>query len=282
MTKNIFTFLGFENSYHKSKAVVFGVPFDNTTSFKSGARFAPQNMREDSWALETYSPYLNKDLDDIKLFDGGNLELPFGNTKKSLKKIKQFTAKILNDNKIPIIIGGEHLITLGVVKAMIKKYPNLHIIHLDAHADLRNKYLGERLSHATVIRRIYDILGDNKIFQFCIRSGTKDEFNWALQHTYLEKFKAFTLKHIVSKLKDKPVYITLDLDVLDPSIFSGTGTIEAGGISFNYLLNLIKTFSKLNNVVGFDLVELSPHYDKSKVSTATACKILREMTLSVI
>ncbi len=282
LKKNINTFIGFENSYKKSKAVLFGAPFDGTASFKSGSRFAPQTMREDSWALETYSPYQDKDLDDLKLFDAGDLELPFGDKKRALKKIEKLTSKIIKNNKIPIMIGGEHLVSLATVKALNKKYDDLHIIHFDAHTDLRNKYLGEKLSHATVIRRIHDIVGDNKIHQFCIRSGTKEEFQWAQKHTKLEKFSADTLNDTISKLINKKIYITIDLDVLDPSIFSGTGTPEAGGISFDYLLNCIKIMSKLENVVGFDLVELSPGHDKSGVSTAVACKVLRELTLSVI
>ena len=282
MKQNIQTFLGFENKYKNSKAVLFGAPFDGTTSFKAGARFAPNAMREDSWGLETYSPYQDKDLDDIKLFDGGDLELPFGDKKRVLKKIEKYTSKILEDNKIPIMIGGEHLVSLGTIRAIAKKYDDLHIIHFDAHTDLREDYLGEKLSHATVIRRVYDILGDDKIYQFGIRSGTKKEFEWAKKHTHLEKFTANSLKETISQLKNKPIYITIDLDVLDPSIFSGTGTPEAGGLDFVYLLKCIKSMTKFNNVVGFDLVELSPHYDKSGTSTAVACKVLRELTLSVI
>jgi agmatinase len=282
MKKNISTFIGFENKYKNSKAVLFGAPFDGTTSFKSGARFAPSSMREDSWALETYSPYLDKDLDDMKLFDTGDLELPFGDKKRSLNMIENFTAKIIKDNKKPIMIGGEHLVSLGVVKALAKKYDDLHIIHFDAHTDLRDKYLGEKLSHATVLRRIHDIVGDKKIYQFCIRSGTKKEFEWAKKHTYLEKFSANDLQNTVNKIKDKPVYITIDLDVLDPSIFSGTGTPEAGGISFSQLVSYIYEMGSFDNVVGFDLVELSPQHDQSGVSTAVACKVLRELTLSVL
>lgn len=281
MKKNIQTFLGFNNNHKNSKAILFGAPFDGTTSFKSGARFAPSAMREDSWGLETYSPYQDKDLDDIKLFDGGDLELPFGDKKRALKKIENFTSKILKDNKIPIMIGGEHLVSLGSIKAVFNKYNDLHIIHFDAHTDLRDDYLGEKLSHATVIRRVHDIVGDNKIFQFCIRSGTKKEFTWAKKHINLEKFTANNLSKIVQKIKNKPVYITIDLDVLDPSIFCGTGTPEAGGISFEYLLNCVKKISILNNIVGFDLVELSPQHDQSGVSTAVACKILRELTLAI-
>lgn len=276
------TFIGFEKSFNDSTAVLFGVPFDGTTSFKPGARFAPAAMREDSWAIESYSPYCDRDLEELNLFDYGDLELPFGDKKKALRMIKEHVKEIIDANKIPIMIGGEHLVSLSPVKALAKKYDDLQIIHFDAHTDLRQDYLGESLSHATVLRRIHDIVGDGAINQFCIRSGLKEEFEWAKQHTHLEKFTYNTLPSCVRRLKDKPVYITIDLDVLDPSVFPGTGTPEPGGIDFHDMMNIIKELGKLNNVVGMDVVELSPKYDVSGVSTAVACKTLRELVLATI
>jgi agmatinase len=275
-------FLGFEDSFEESKVVLFGVPFDGTTSFKPGARFAPSAMREDSWGLESYSPYLDKDLEDIKLFDYGDLELPFGDKKNALRMIQEHTQKIIDAEKIPIMIGGEHLVSLAPVKALSKKYDDLNIIHFDAHTDLRENYLGEALSHATVLRRIYDQVGEGKINQFCIRSGLKEEFEWAKKHTHLEKFTYNTLESCVRRLKEKPVYITIDLDVLDPSVFPGTGTPEPGGIDFHQMMEIIGHLSKLENVVGMDVVELSPKFDASGVSTAVACKTLRELVLATI
>lgn len=275
-------FIGFEDDFEQSQAVLFGVPFDGTTSFKPGARFAPSAMREDSWAIESYSPYLDKDLEDLKLFDYGNLELPFGDKKTALRMIQEKVQEIIEAGKVPIMIGGEHLVSLAPVKALSKKYKDLNIIHFDAHTDLREDYLGESLSHATVLRRIYDQVGEGKINQFCIRSGLKEEFLWAKKHTHLEKFTYNTLESCVRRLKNKPVYITIDLDVLDPSVFPGTGTPEPGGIDFHDMINIIKTLSKLDNVVGMDVVELSPKYDASGVSTAVACKTLRELVLAVV
>lgn len=275
-------FIGFEDSFEESSAVLFGVPFDGTTSFKPGTRFAPSAMREDSWGLESYSPYLDKDLEDLKLFDYGNLEVPFGDKKKALRLIQEQVQQIIDANKIPIMIGGEHLVSLAPVKALSKKYDDLNIIHFDAHTDLREEYLGESLSHATVLRRIYDQVGDGKINQFCIRSGLKEEFEWAKHHTHLEKFTYNTLESCVRRLKEKPVYITIDLDVLDPSVFPGTGTPEPGGINFHHMMEIISILNKLENVVGMDVVELSPKYDASGVSTAVACKTLRELVLATI
>lgn len=282
MKAQINCFIGCEESFEESNAVIFGAPFDGTTSFKPGARFAPSAMREDSWYLESYSPYQDKDLEDLKLFDFGDLELPYGDKKVALRIIQDHVQKIIEADKIPIMIGGEHLVSLAPVKALSKKYDDLHIIHFDAHTDLRNDYMGESLSHATVLRRIYDQVGDDRLNQFCIRSGLKEEFQWAMKHSHLEKFTYNTLEERVKTLKNKPVYITIDLDVFDPSVFPGTGTPEPGGINFHDMLKIIDTLSKLENVVGIDVVELSPKHDASGVSTAVACKTLRELILATI
>ena len=272
------TFIGCDNTYEESDFVLFGAPFDSTTSYRPGTRFASAAIRNESYGIETYSPYQDKDLEDIAVFDGGDLELPLGAPDRALDAIGQFTEKIIKDDKIPFMIGGEHLVTLGAVEAVCKKYPDLHIIHFDAHTDLRDEYLGVEKSHATVIRRCHDLLGDGRIFQFGIRSGERAEFIWAKEHTYLNKFNFDTLEEIVEKLAGKPVYFTLDLDVLDPSQFPGTGTPEAGGVTFLQLMDAIKLVSKLN-IVGLDMNELSPPYDASGASTAMACKLVREILL---
>lgn len=275
-------FIGFESKFEDSKAVLFGAPFDGTTSFKPGARFAPSAMREDSWAIESYSPYLERDLYELDLFDYGNVEVPYGDKMKTLQMLEDFTDKVVEAGKIPIMIGGEHLVSYGPIKSVWKKYPDLHVIHFDAHTDLREELLGEEYSHATVLRRVHDFLGDGRLNHFCIRSGLKEEFEWAKTHTHLEKFTYNTLEARVEFLKDKPVYVTIDLDVFDPSVFPGTGTPEPGGIDFHQMLDITKILSKLNNVVGLDLVELAPKYDASGVSTAVACKTLRELVLATI
>ena len=273
------SFIGFDQEYDTSPVVLVGIPFDGTTSFRPGTRFAPAVVRPDSYGLETYSPYLDLDMEDYNLCDLGDIELPFGNTTKALNTIYKTFAQIIKDGKHPLTIGGEHLVSLPIIEAFSKIYPDLCIIHFDAHTDLREDYMGESLSHASVIRRAWDILGDNRIFQFGIRSGTKVEFDWAKSHTYLQPFNLDSLEEIIIQLQNRPVYITIDLDVLDPSIFPGTGTPEPGGIDFNTLIFAIKQFTKLNHIVGADVVELSPHYDISGVSTATCCKVIREMSL---
>ena len=273
--------LACDSDFDNAGIVIFGAPFDSTTSFRPGTRFASKAIRGDSYGLETYSPYQNKDLTDYSICDGGDLELCFGDTAAVLDEIESNTDIIINAGKIPFMIGGEHLVTLGAVRSVYKKHNELNIIHFDAHTDLREDYLGAKLSHATVIRRCHDFIGDGKIYQFGIRSGEKYEFEFAEKHNYINKFNLNGLDEIISKLGGKPVYFTLDLDVLDPSVFPGTGTPEPGGISFMELLNAVIKICGGLNIVGCDVNELSPVYDQSGVSTAVACKIIREMLLAL-
>lgn len=282
MNPNIMNFIAAEADFDEARAVIFGAPFDGTTSFRPGTRFGPGAIRAESDGIETYSPYQNKDLEDIAVFDSGDLLLPFGNTEAVLEETCARTAEILEAGKMPVMLGGEHLVTLGAVRAMVQKYPELHIIHFDAHTDLRDDYLGERLSHATVIRRCHDLLGDGRIHQFGIRSGERAEWDFAFAHTDFHPFNVKDVLDVVLALgSDVPVYVTLDLDVLDPSLFCGTGTPEAGGVFFQDLEEALLALEALN-VVGFDMNELSPHYDASGVSTAVACKVLREMLLAYV
>lgn len=282
MNPNIMNFIAAEADFDEARAVIFGAPFDGTTSFRPGTRFGPGAIRAESDGIETYSPYQNKDLEDIAVFDSGDLLLPFGNTEAVLEEICARTAEILEAGKMPVMLGGEHLVTLGAVRAMVQKYPELHIIHFDAHTDLRDDYLGERLSHATVIRRSHDLVGDGRIHQFGIRSGERAEWDFAFAHTDFHPFNVKDVLDVVLALgSDVPVYVTLDLDVLDPSLFCGTGTPEAGGVFFQDLEEALLALEALN-VVGFDMNELSPHYDASGVSTAVACKVLREMLLAYV
>ncbi len=282
MNKNIETFIGCDGDYDYAQIVLFGAPFDSTTSFRPGARFGSAAIRHESFGLETYSPYQDKDLTDIKVFDCGDLELCFGSAEAALKDIEEKAGEILFDGKMPFLIGGEHLVTLGAVRAVAERYPNLHIIHFDAHADLRDDYLGAQLSHACVMRRCHELTGDGRIHQFCIRSGDRAEFAFAKAHTDMHKFSFDGLKELTEELAEEhtPVYLTIDLDCLDPALFCGTGTPEAGGVSFTELLDAILTVSK-TNIVGADVNELAPMLDASGASTAAACKIVREMLLAI-
>ncbi len=282
LSKNNVQFIGCEANFEEATHVLFGAPFDGTTSYRPGTRFGPAAVRMESFGLETYSPYQQKDLVDASILDSGDLEFPFGNTKKVLQQIEERTTHILRAGKVPMMIGGEHLVTLGAVRAAHHQYENLHIIHFDAHTDLRDDYLGERLSHATVLRRCHDLVGDGKIFQFGIRSGDRPEFDWANEgHTTLQKFNFEQLQEALHTIGDAPVYFTIDLDVLDPSEFPGTGTPEAGGVRFTELLQAMINVCTSVNVVACDVNELAPIYDPTGRSTALAGKVIREFLLAL-
>ncbi len=279
---NIENFIGCDCDYEHARIVLYGAPFDSTTSFRPGARFGPSAIRHESFGLETYSPYQDADLTDCAVFDSGDLELCFGSAQTALEDIEARAVHILQDGKFPLLLGGEHLVTLGAVRAVANRHPGLHIIHFDAHADLRDDYLGAKLSHACVLRRCHELVGDRHIHQFCIRSGDREEFRFAGEHTDMHPFGFDGLEETVAVLVEQkvPVYLTIDLDCLDPSAFPGTGTPEAGGVGFLQLLNAIRTVCTAH-VVGADINELAPSLDPSGVSTATACKVLRELILAL-
>ena len=275
-------FLGMETPYEDANVVWFGIPFDGTTSNRPGTRFASQAIRLESEGLETYSPLLDLDLEDAKIHDAGDIGLSIGDTPRVMEEIKKVTAQILADGKIPFMVGGEHLVTLPVVEAVYEKYPDVHIIHFDAHTDLRDTFNNNKLSHATVIRRIHDFLGDGRIFQFGIRSGTKEEFDFARvhNHVYMEPHTMDTLPEVIKQLKGKKVYVTIDLDCLDPSVFPGTGTPEPGGLTYREYQTLFTQLKDADlELVGADIVELSPHYDPTGVSTVVGAKSLRDLSL---
>ncbi|MDN7241834.1 agmatinase [Planococcus sp. N028] len=269
-------------NYEESKAVLYGMPMDWTVSYRPGSRFGPNKIREVSIGLEEYSAYLDRELGDVKFFDAGDIPLPFGNPEKSLLEIETYIHTLLNDGKIPMGMGGEHLVSLPVMKAVASKYEDLAIIHFDAHTDLREHYEGEEYSHSTPIRKIADHIGPSNVYSFGIRSGMKEEFQWAKENgMHISMFEVLEpLKEVLPTLAGRPVYVTIDIDVLDPAHAPGTGTVDAGGITSRELLASIHAIAASDiNVVGFDLVEVAPVYDHSDQTANTASKLIREMIL---
>lgn len=281
--KNIVNYMGCDAEYEEADVVIFGAPFDSTTSFRPGTRFAGGAIRSDSYGLEVYSPYQDKELLENKVCDCGDLELAIGSSERVLEQIWECAVEILKDGKLPFLIGGEHLVTLGSVRAAAEKYPDMHIIHFDAHTDLRQDYLGVELSHACVIRRCWELLGDGRIHQFGIRSGEKEEFDWAKSgHTDFHPFTLDGLEEVIRELEGKPVYFTVDLDVMDPSVFPGTGTPEPGGVDFLTAMRGVTEVCQRVNLIGCDVNELCPPCDPTGASTAVACKIIREMLIAIV
>ena len=264
-------FIAANPSYEQSKIVMLGMPYDCTCSNRAGTRFGPQAIRLESVGIETYSPYFDEDLENIPFYDAGDLEYPFGNAKRALEITEDNVDCILNDGKKLLGIGGEHLITLASVKSLLKKYDNLMVIQFDAHTDLRSQYLGETLTHSGVMYQIAELIGYENIAQIGLRSGEKAEFDIVKKYSTLK-----TKPQELDKFKNKNIFLTIDLDVLDPSLMSGVGTPEAGGLSYNELVDWLK-YLKNFNIVSADIMELSPDIDPTKTSTATACKLVREV-----
>ncbi|WP_219834892.1 agmatinase [Paenibacillus sp. R14(2021)] len=270
--------------YNKSKAVIYGMPMDFTVSFRPGSRFGPPRIREVSIGLEEYSPYLDRSLEDIDYFDAGDLLLPFGNAARSLDIIGEFVGGVLADGKMPVGLGGEHLCSWPIFQEVYKKYPDMAIIHFDAHADLRESYEGEPLSHSTPLRKAANLIGGKNVYQFGIRSGSREEWQFARENINFHPFEVLEpLKKVLPELAGRPVYLTIDIDVLDPSAAPGTGTAEAGGITSKELIDAVHAIARSGvNVIGCDLVEVAPAYDPTEQTQIVAAKVIREMLLGFI
>lgn len=275
------SFLCSSNNYENSKVVLAGIPMDFTVSFKPGSRFGPGKIREVSVGLEEYSVYQDKNLFNKVFCDIGDLELPFGNVDKCIDMIYEFAKNVFKDGKTPIFLGGEHLISFPLIKAAKEIYSDLVVLHFDAHADMRDDYLGEKLSHATVMRRVGEIVGFNNLYQFGIRSGSEDEILFAKKNGNM--FFVYEMENIfetIKKLKNKKVYLSIDIDVVDPAFAPGTGTPEPGGLTSSQLLEIILKMKNLS-IVGADVVEVSPYYDISDRTSLLAAKIVRELILLI-
>ncbi|MCL5045384.1 MAG: agmatinase [Actinobacteria bacterium] len=269
-------------TYQEAAAIIFGVPMDYTVSFRPGTRTGPQGIRTASYGLEEYSVHLDRYLSDVKFHDLGDIVLPFGNVTESMRLIQEITLKVVREGRLPLILGGEHLITYPIVQAVKSAYPELAVVHFDAHADLRDTYYGEKLSHGTVLRRVSEVVGPESVYQFGIRSGVREEFEFARENTHLHKFKVREpFEKELDSLQGRPVFVTLDIDVIDPAYAPGTGTPEPGGISAEEMIEVIHLLSGLR-VVGMDLVEVSPAMDFSGETCLLAAKLVREALLAFV
>ena len=277
-------FMGAKRNPDNCSIGIFGVNYDGTCSFKPGARFGPEAIRQVSSCLETYCPKLNKDLEDIMYVDFGSIIIDNNDSLSVIESVKSATNFLINKRLSPIMLGGEHSITRGAIEALVKKYPDLILVQLDAHADLRESYIGNKHSHACAMQRCLDVLPEKKILQVGIRSGTKEEFQMMDNNNQLVNFcpggNAQELKQALLPYSNSPIYLTIDLDWFDPSLLAGTGTPEPGGFFWNDFEEILKTLKDFR-IVASDIVELSPEIDKSGVSSIVAAKVLRSLILSL-
>lgn len=272
-------FMGSCDTYESADTVIVGVPMDFTASYRPGSRFAPQAVRNVSYVLEEYSFYLDRDLADYRFYDWGDINLPIGNVGESLNRINRVAARLFADGKFPVFIGGEHLISYPVISEACKKNPGLAVIQFDAHADLRSDYLGEGNSHATVMRKACEVIGSGNLYQFGIRSGTREELEYAKTNTNLYTDAVLEpLMEVAKTLAGRPVYVTVDIDVADPAFAPGTGTPEPGGISSRELISAVHALRDLD-IIGMDVVEIIPSIDPSERTAVLGAKIIREAIL---
>jgi agmatinase len=272
-------FVGCEAAYDEASTVLFGAPFETGKSRQIGVNRAPRAVRKGSASIETFSPYLHADLRDLKIHDAGDLALAEFSTAAVLETIESFCGKVHDDEKTPVMIGGEHIVTFGAVRAAASRWANLAVLRFGAHTNLRKEFRGEFFSCHTIMRRVWDLIGDGRIFQFGVRSGGREEFAWAMDHVRMEMESANSIDSCAEAVFSRQVYIAVDLDVLDPAEFPGTSLPEAGGMSYRALHDALLCLRGLD-VVGFDVCGLSPRYDRSGASTALACKLLREMLIA--
>jgi len=269
-------FMGARRDSSGCQVGLFGVPYDGTTSFRPGTRFGPAGIREVSPGLETYCPQLDRDLDSIAYADLGALNITYGAPEPVVKAVEQATARILSLGLKPLMLGGEHSISSGAVAAVAREHPDLVLVQLDAHADLRQTWLGANHSHACAMRRCLEVLPSGDLLQIAIRSGTAEEFSEL--HRSSRLVPLHQLHQRLNEIRGRPIYLTVDLDWFDPAVMPGTGTPEPGGFTWPDFAELVEELQH-QNLVGADVVELAPHLDPSGISSVLAAKVTRSLLL---
>jgi agmatinase len=271
-------FIGSSPRLAESNWVLLGVPMDFTVSRKAGSRFGPESIRAESHNLETYSPVQGKDLSEVRFYDLEDVSFPFGDARQALATVEAVAKRLIKRGKRIAGLGGEHLVSLGLIKAASLFWPELRVVHLDAHADLRKNLRGGNLNHSSVMRHVAEtcLAKTRRLHQFGIRSGCAEELEWGREHTCLHLHEVLEpLKSSLDELRPYPIYVSIDIDVVDPAAAPGTGTPEACGITSRELVEALHCMAPLN-IVGFDLVEVAPDLDVNGITSALAAKCVRE------
>ena len=270
-------FMGSRRDPAGCRVGLFGVPYDGTTSFRPGTRFGPAAIREVSQGLETYCPQLDLDLEDLAYADLGAVDIPFGAPEPVVNAVQQATTAVLDLGLNPLMLGGEHSISSGAVAAVANQHPDLVLVQLDAHADLREEWLGARHSHACAMRRCLEVLPSGDLLQLAIRSGTRSEFH-ELHSSGRRMDDVQALRDAMAPWTGRPIYLTVDLDWFDPAVLPGTGTPEPGGFLWRDFAAVVDVL-RGHRLVAADVVELAPQLDSSGVSSVLAAKVTRSLIL---
>ncbi|MBD3166294.1 agmatinase [bacterium] len=270
-------FLAAVSDPSEAKAGIVGLPYDFTSSYRSGSADGPDALRRASFALETYDPMFDADLEDLELTDFGDASMEAHNPTSALQEMR--TALLDLPTELPLLgFGGEHTVTQILVERASKQYPDIAYIVFDAHADLRDDYMGTPYSHACVNRRVMDQLGPSRMAMFGIRSGTAEEWRLMQQHNLLHPLNAKALNSVLKRFQGRPVYLSFDMDGFDPAEAPGTGVVEPGGYRWRELAPLLHAMRGAD-IVGADIVELAPAWDPTGRSEILAARLARALLL---
>jgi agmatinase len=271
-------FLGANKKGSRGEAAIIGVPFDGTKSNRPGTRFGPEAIRKGSLSLEVYGPYLDRDLDNLDYVDLGDLEVSHGSVEKMTEQVSESVENVLKLNMQPILLGGEHTITIGAVKAMIKKYPDLVILQLDAHTDFCTQHEGESSYYLEALKRIIHEIPPDRFYRLGVRSGSREEFlKSGIKLPLAFNGEIRDVGHVLNSIpKNAPIYVTLDMDVFDPSVVPGVSHPVPMGLTYREFVQLLRGLV-WRKLVGFDVVELAPEYDQTGISAVMAASAVRDL-----
>jgi agmatinase len=278
---NIFS--GLQKPFKKADYVILGVPFDVTSTYRTGARFGPTAIRQASLNIETYSFRTGLDVEHLRLHDLGDLHVS-ADTKNTLETLELVTKDIVKDGKVQVTIGGEHTITLGITKGLRDKASKTALVSFDAHLDLRNEFLGLKLSHTTFMRRTSEETRPAKIIEVGTRAVCKEELAYAkkagIEFFTTKQIRKQGSERVAKQLKEKlakykNIYVSVDMDILDPAYVPAVQNPEPDGLEMHVLLDILGSICD-KRVVGFDVVEIAPCYDQG-VSAIQAAKVIFEI-----
>ena len=264
-----------------ARIVLFGIPFEGTVNLRQGADHGPHDLRLASDSIETYSPALDRDLEDLAIADLGDCQLGTGSPREQLHRARREVVEFWRPGLLPVMLGGDHMATLPVIETLAPAIPDLRILQLDAHPDLREEFLGERYNYASAMARVMEVVAPERVYQVGMRTGAREEYARKAPHLYPAHaiHPVAAVRSLLPELVRHPLYVTIDVDVLDPSEAPGTGAPEPCGLRAAELIEIIRLLEPCR-IVGTDLVEVAQAFDPSGRTAITASWILREAILT--
>jgi len=274
-------FIACQRSLSEAGICVFGIPFEGRVNLRKGADGGPLDLRLASDSIETYSPVLARDLEDLPLGDLGDCEMPDGAPpREQLDAAREAMAAWWRPGLLPFMLGGDHTATVPVIEVLSPAFPDLRIIQLDAHPDTREEFLGERYNYASAMARVMDVVPADRVYQVGMRTGSREEYEHRRLHFFPahEEHPVAVVRRLLPELARHPLYVTIDVDVLDPSEAPGTGSPEPGGLRVPELIEIVRMLAPCR-VIGGDLVEVAHAWDPTGRTGIAASWVIREALL---